>query len=266
MKKLLLGAVACVALLNCAVTSRAAIVDVSVQFDNLSPNNGISYAPIHIGFGNGIFDGFNSGSAAPAPIVTLAELGSGADWLPAFVAAEPNAVTGSLGGGPILPGASVSQTFRVDTDVTPFFTFAGMVLPSNDLFIGNDNPQAFRVFDNAGGLAINQIDQTGAQIWDAGSEQAIANNAAFIAGANAGNRVAENGVVSFELTELQTYNGLQTGAGYTFDSGLISGATPIGRFSFSVTAVPEPTSAALLGVALVGFGFRRRRAKIHRRR
>ncbi|MEM8736175.1 MAG: spondin domain-containing protein, partial [Planctomycetota bacterium] len=148
--------------------------------------------------------------------------------------------------------------FRIDTDVNQFFTFAGMVIPSNDLFIGNDNPQAFQLFDGAGNLLVNQINQSAAQIWDANSEQAIAANAAFIAGSNAGDRVAENGVVEFDFSELQTYDGLDTPF-YEFDADLITASTAIGRFSFSSTAVPEPGSLSLLGLAGLGIMVRRRR-------
>lgn len=139
-----------------------------------------------------------------------------------------------------------------------------MVIPSNDLFIGNDNPAAFQILDNAGNLLISQINQTASQIWDANSEVADPANAAFVAGGVNGNRTPENGVVAFDFSELNAFNGLTTGAGYTFNNSL-AGSTNIGRISFSVTAVPEPSSVALVG--LVGIGavvvrrFRKKPAK-----
>lgn len=71
----------------------------------------------------------------------------------------------------------------VDTNVNRFFTFASMTIPSNDLFIGNDNPAAFQILDNDGNLLISQINQTASQIWDANSEVADPANAAFVVGA-----------------------------------------------------------------------------------
>ncbi|MFN3192920.1 MAG: spondin domain-containing protein [Aureliella sp.] len=252
------GLVVCLATLLCVGNASGAIVDVTVTFQNLAPTNSISYAPIHVGFGNGTFDAFTVGNPATGGIVPLAETGSGAQWMADFTAAEANAVTGSLGAPPILPGASVSNTFRIDTDVNQFFTFAGMVLPSNDLFIGNDNPQAFQLLDGAGNLLVNQINQSAAQIWDANSEQAIPANAAFIVGSNAGDRVPEGGNVAFDFSELQAYDGLNTPA-YEFDADLITATTAIGRFSFSATAVPEPGSLSLLGLVGLGIMVRRRR-------
>ena len=136
-----------------------------------------------------------------------------------------------------------------------------MVVPSNDLFIGNDNPMEFEILDAAGNLLINQINQTAGDIWDANSEQAIAANGAFIVGGTNANRVPENGVVAFDFSELAVFNGLTTGAGYVFTNAALTGATPIGLISFSVTAVPEPSSMALVGLIGVGAAVRRFKKK-----
>jgi hypothetical protein len=247
--------------------AQAAIVNVTVTFENLAPTNSVSFAPLRVGFNNGTFDSFNIGTTATAPIISIAEGGSGSDWFPAFAAADPTAVLGSVGGA-IVPtgnagggfGSSASRTFVVDTAVNRFFTFASMVVPSNDLFIGNDNPAAFQILDNAGNLLISQINQTASQIWDANSEVADPANAAFVVGGVNGNRTPENGVVAFDFSELNVFNGLTTGAGYTFNNSLV-GSTNIGRISFSVTAVPEPSSMALVGLVAIGVVVRRFRKK-----
>lgn len=233
-----------------------------VTFTNLSPTNSITYAPVRVGFGNGTFDSFDINNVAGPAITSIAEGGSGTEWFRQFGITEPNATLGSIAnGGPILPGASATATFRVDTATNQFFTFASMVVPSNDLFIGNDNPQGFRLLDDAGNLLISEINQTSNQIWDNGSEVADPANAAFLVGGNNDDRTPENGVVTFDFSELTAYDGLQTAAGYIFDSSLITPGLDIGRFSFSVTAVPEPSSAALVGLGSLGLVlFRRRRA------
>jgi hypothetical protein len=255
-----------------ASPASAAVVDITVTIENLAAENGVSFAPLRVGFHNGTYDAFNNGEAAGAAIVSVAEGGSGSDWFPAFQAADPTAVLGTVAnGGPAVPSAnagvgnsfssSASTTFfSIDTSVNPFFTFANMVIPSNDLFLGNDNPQAFQ-FDANGNLA--DILLTGASIWDAGSETAIAANGAFVAGGTNGNRVAQNGTVSFDADELTTFNGLTTGAGYTFDSTTVTGdlSANIYRISFSsVASVPEPSSVALIGL-LAGSAVLRRRRK-----
>lgn len=254
------GLWACLAAFICSSSAYGAIVDVTVTFQNLAPTNSVSFAPIHVGFGNGTFDSFNINTPATGGIVPLAETGSGAQWMTEFSAAEPNAVTGSVGAPPILPGATVSNTFRVDTSVNQFFTFAGMVIPSNDLFIGNDNPQAFRLLDANGNLLVNQINQTFGSIWDANTEIANPLTAAFVAGGNAADPGArEGGNVEFDFSELFAFNGQQTPA-YTFNlpTNTQAGAD-LASLSFAVTAVPEPSSLGLLGAAGIGLVVRRRR-------
>lgn len=136
------------ALALCA-TAGAAQLNVTVKVENLAPTNSISFAPLHLGFNNGSFDAFNNGETATSPIVSVAEGGSGSAWQPAFAAADPSATRGTIG-GLLQPGERRSSSFLVDTMLNPFFTFAAMVVPSNDFFIGNDSPTRFRLFEAAG--------------------------------------------------------------------------------------------------------------------
>ena len=252
--------VATVALLVAAEAASAAFVNVTVTIQNVSPVNSTSFAPLRLGFHNGTFDAFNAGSmqSALAPITTIAEGGSGSTWFPAFRAAEPNAVLGSVGGA-LLPGQTASNTFLVDPAVNPFFTFATMVIPSNDLFLGNDAP--IRLFDANGNLLIGQIDQFGRSVWDNGSELPIPANAAFLIGSNNDARVDQNGVVSFSFSELNNYHGLTTAAGHTFNNSLTAN-TPVYRITFTAQAVPEPASVVLMALGALGAAatqrFRRR--------
>ncbi|MDU0354048.1 spondin domain-containing protein [Paraglaciecola aquimarina] len=169
--------------------TQAALMDVTVTIENLAPTNSVSFAPLRLGFHNGTFDAFDAGSAASDAIISIAEGGSGTKWFADFEAAEPNAVLGSVvNGGPSIPSANAgvgngfsataSNTFRVDTSDNAFFSFANMVVPSNDLFLGNDNP--LRLFDNLGSLLFSEIRLTASDIWDANSEVADASAGAFI--------------------------------------------------------------------------------------
>jgi len=137
--------VAAAALALCT-TAGAAPLNVTVKVENLAPTNSISFAPLHFGFNNGSFDAFDNGAVATAPIISVAEGGSGSAWQPAFAAADPTATRGTIG-GLLQPGESRSSSFLVDPLLNPFFTFAAMVVPSNDFFIGNDSPTRLRFAD-----------------------------------------------------------------------------------------------------------------------
>jgi len=242
-------------LLGLCASAQAAVLDVTVTVQNLAPANSISFAPLHLGFNNGTFDAFNNGQVATAPIVSVAEGGAGGAWQTAFAAADPGAVRGTLG-GLLQPGGSSSQTFRVDTAVNAFFTFAAMAVPSNDLFIGNDSPTEYALFNAQGQLMVPFITLTADEIWDAGSETFDPLAAAFV-GTN-GLRTPQNGVVGLDFSQFSGFDGLSTGAGYTFSSGL-SADSEVYRIGFSATPVPEPGSFALAALALLGVGGAARR-------
>jgi len=259
-----------------ATVAPAEIVQLRVTVENLAPANSISFAPFRFGLSNGTFDAFDEGSPAfllgqptiaDAPIVSVAEGGMATTWFPAFAAAELNANLGSVLGptGPILPGVSRSDVFTVDT-ANRFFTYASMVVPSNDHFIGNDDPQEEELFDAAGNLLITSFTEKASSIWDAGSETQDPANAAFLVDGVNAQRVDENLSVRFDLAGLSAFNGLTTAAGYTFDSSLLSLDSDIIRVSFSLVetppAVPLPAAVpmAMATAGMIGLGSAARRA------
>jgi hypothetical protein len=241
-----------------AAGAQAAQVQLNVTVENLAPVNSVRFAPLRVGFHAGIFDAFDIGSAAGASIVSIAEGGSGSAWFPAFGAADPGAVLGTAADA-LLPGQTHSSTFTVDTAANAYFTFASMVVPSNDFFIGNDDPNQYRLFDAAGNLQVGSIIQRSRDLWDAGSEIHDPAAAAFV-GMN-DLRADQNSVVAFNFAEFAAFDGLLTAAGYTFDSQLAAD-TEIYRISFAVAPVPEPQTYVLMaaGLALVGWAAKRRAA------
>lgn len=252
-----LKALSAVALLGAASLAHAELKNVIVTVQNLAPANGIAFAPLHVGFGNGSFDAFNIGAAPGAAIISVAEGGAGGAWQAQFAATDPGAVRGTVG-GLLLAGASASLSFLVDTTTQGLFSYASMVVPSNDFFIGNDSARS--LFDASGNLTTGSITLKARHIWDAGSEVFDPAAAAFV-GDN-GLRTDQNSVVAFNFGELAGFNGLTTGAGYTFHSGLTAD-TDVYRISFSAQPVPEPATMAMLlaGLATVGRVARRRSAR-----
>lgn len=228
------------------LASEAALVNLTIKVENLAAPNSIAFAPLRVGLHSGVFDAFNLGEQAGDAIVSVAEGGSGAAWFPAFAAADPTAVLGTVlpsPAGPLLPGASGSASFMVDTSQNPFFTFAAMVIPSNDFFVGNDSPTEYRLFDALGNLQLTSITQLARDVWDAGSEVFDPAAAAFVG--NNGLRADQHSVVAFNFAELAAFDGLTTGAGYTFASGL-GADSAIYRISFEASPVPVPAALPLM--------------------
>ncbi|MBC8086147.1 MAG: spondin domain-containing protein [Phycisphaerae bacterium] len=252
--------VASSASLLCVSTTHAQQRMVTITVNNLAPTNSVSFAPLHFGFHNGSFDAFNNGVTPGAGIISVAEGGAGGQWQTDFATADPTATRGTIGMA-LTPGQSRSMSVLVNTGLNPFFTFASMVVPSNDFFIGNDNSQAFRLFDASGGLLINSIGQSARQIWDAGSEQFSVAGAAFLVNGVNAVRTPQNGVVSFNFSELSGFNGEPTAAGYNFDSQLTADQA-IYRIDFhSSTVVPEPATVVLLSAGLLALGVAARRKR-----
>ena len=125
---LLVGAIA-------ASASTAEAVSIRVDVETTGP---VGLAPAFVAFHDGSYDIFNVGDVASADLELLAELGDPS----ALVGAAPAGVTagGFAPGGPFAPnGGSGSAVFSVTTEQSSF-SFASMVLPSNDYFVGTDNP------------------------------------------------------------------------------------------------------------------------------
>ena len=172
---------------------------------------------------------------------------------------------------PYVPGASVTSTLNVADPATDrYLSYAAMVVPSNDFFIGNASPTAFQLFDASGNfLGPRTIQIFGANVWDAGTEvNNIGFGAAFIVGDNITDHVDENGTIMMVFggaTDFSGYlnsiDGKATPAGYDI-SHLISSGDLIA--TIRISSVPEPSTAILFGLGfsgvLVAAGYRKLRA------
>ena len=256
-------------------------------------NTGLFITPLYTSFHDGTYDAFNVGDAASDGLAEIAETGS-----PAAIAAERQlAAPGSkglflpdgTGPGPIFPTAagigagSASGTIDVDGAANQYFSFLAMILPSNDHFIGADDPLSYQLFDDFGAfLGPIDINVTGLNVYDAGSEanDATANGGgAFVAGADINAGGTGEGSVQQGI-DLNAFAGIGLAPPPALDNviGILGEGGFAGTIDFTsdprafdfltisireVAPVPLPASAPLLAGALglMGWGARRRKAR-----
>ncbi len=160
------------------VALQAATVNVTVQIENLAPAGGTYLTPVWVGFHDGNFDFVEIGAAASPGLERLAEDGETLFLGDEFLDAELNAgvVNGTIFGSgdipPIAPGESTELTFSLDDEAfqSRYFSYASMVIPSNDAFIGNEDPLAHPVFDAEGNFVGGSFVVAGGAVLDAGTE------------------------------------------------------------------------------------------------
>lgn len=179
---------------------------ITVTVENLQGEGGTFLTPLWFGFHDGAdFDLFNAGEAASLGLERLAEDGSVEG-----IAAEFNQQVGAngvdatiIGGsgapGPIDPGEVSSFTLNVDPNAVGagFFTWATMVIPSNDAFLSvPDNALSDPIFDEYGDfIGPLVIERSGSDVLDAGTEVNNEEDAAFLNQTARDTGVDENGVV-----------------------------------------------------------------------
>lgn len=246
------------------VAGSARAVDVRVTVTNLLGPTSSAFSPVIASAHDGTVDQFDAGSAASAGVENVAELGAtGATLVSEILAQQATAVAMPVenpggGFGPLLPGASQSVVLSsLDTTANRYFSYLAMFVPSNDTFIGNDNPMAIELFDAAGNFVASDFTLTADRLWDAGSEVNGLVGSAFIQGQDATAGADEGGVVTlFDFANgLDIYQGLTTGPGYAY-SASFAADTPLIAFSFEV--VPEPSSAVMAALVAIGGCLRRR--------
>ncbi|WP_417730810.1 spondin domain-containing protein [Rosistilla oblonga] len=217
-----------------------------VEIENLAAIGGLTETPFWVSLHDRSFDIANPGESAAGfgGLELIAEEGDPSQLVSRFAdaAAGNDAVMlapGGFAGAPVLePGESVIENLIVDdTQSSRFFSFASMVIPSNDAFVANLETQAYELFDAAGSfLGPRTIVIYGDQVWDAGTEVNDASaGAAFstLGGAS----VDQNGVVTHH-TGLDDFigTGLPTGTDLTT---AFSPQTPLARITLSLASDPS---------------------------
>jgi len=242
-------------------SARADLIEFTIT--NKAPTGGVFLTPTFFGVHNGGFTLFTPGQSSSAGLERIAEDGG-----PATLLLQSLRAVGGSGlvttTGVIAPGQSASVRLEVNPAVDRFFSFATMVIPSNDAFIGN--PVLIPLFDASGNLigrsGSSALRISGAQVWDSGTEvnDELSNTTAFLDQSVPDTGTAENGVVRLHAGFL----GSQRLGGPL--GGILSTPNFVGAdfttadyqvAEISVAPVPAPPAVILLGIAALGIGLRR---------
>jgi hypothetical protein len=256
MRKLILGGV----LFALCVPAFAATLRVKIT--NLAPANGTFLTPFWVGFHDGTFDLYNLGEPSSPELERIAEDGDTGPLTMTFGMNPAGSAQGTLGSGPIAPGQMVSMLFTLDSMSmnSRYFSYASMIIPSNDFFIANANPLAFPVFSEKGkAMSVNAV-VMGSMVRDAGTEvnDELPMNTAFF-----GQMMPDTGVDEMGVITVPT--GFIPG-GPILSTAMFANAdfTAMGYqvARIEVEAVPEPSSMALMSFGIAGLAWyvRRRRA------
>ncbi len=241
------------------VASACQAGQVRVTVENMAPDNGLRLTPVWIGFHDGSFNTFDSGSAASSTLERLAEDGDPSGIVGSFAGANQGVVFGPVtnaGEPPIYhPGESASMTFSLDPSSDLYLSYLSMAIPSNDAFIGNDAPLAYPI-SNGGSFQDFTIDVLGSNLWDAGTEvnDEIAANTPLLGQTIANTGVTENGGL------VGLHGGFLPGGPILTqfpNADFTADGYPVARIH--VQAVPAPGSLSLVAL---GLGFLRRKKRL----
>lgn len=239
------GAVAALVMLSGTADARADQFQITIE--NLSPN---VLTPVPFIAHDSSFDLFDAGAAVSPEIELLAEDGV-PDGVVRLATAGLGTSVSSFGvafgpGGPLGPGESAVVTIKADA-AHPWLSFASMLAFSNDAFIG------FAAGDGAldlfpGGRPFRgSFTLKPSAVWDSGTEvnDELAKHVPAL-GSMLGAGIAENGTLS------RPHPGIRGAGQIPLSRNWVN--APVAR----ITIVPEPASAALLGLAGALFLARRR--------
>lgn len=241
--------------------------DIQVTVTNAGTSD-FTLTPLWFAFQNGGFDLFDVGVAPTPGLELLAEDGGVGDLSNEFDASgQPGSLDGAVFAPGGFAGAPVIEPNETGTAyITPinlanyqYFSFASMVIPSNDTFIGNEAPMQYQVFTPAGEIndpsGVFTIQIFGSDLWDAGTEMNDANGAPF--STNGGTATDTNNGVG-AAGDLMEFLNTGTPSGLTITDFI--GANELVA-TITISQIPEPSSILMLisGVLLGCAGWNRRR-------
>ena len=199
---------------------------------NAGPVNGLYLTPLWYGLHDDAFDLFEIGEQASPGLEQIAEDGLFSDIATEFAAAAPEGQAGVIGEqlGVVAPFFFAEATVDVDPETQGQLSFAAMVLPSNDAFVGT--PDAIDLFDEQGRfLGEQNIELTGDDVYDAGTEFNTELDAAFLNQTAPDTGIPGNGIIA-------PHPGFNGSAGNPISEGqnILGGTNALGGFIDPVAA------------------------------
>ena len=180
-------------------TSTTAIAaNIRVTVESLTPDNGTFLTPVWTGFHDGSFDIYDRGETASLGLERIAEDGDFSTLSAEFLASGAGTVDGAVFGSPVIaPGTTATANFQLNPASSQYFSYASMVIPSNDAFIANGNPLAHQIFDDDGNFIGADFIVAGSEVLDAGTEinDEGETTTAFFGQSTANTGLTENGTV-----------------------------------------------------------------------
>ncbi len=268
MKRIIATLAVVVSLLSTGGVVRGELLRVTIE--NLQPVDGFYFSPVWLGFHDGGFDLYDTGSAASMEVESVAEVGNAGPLSTLFQSATNGdgsarfdvTMTSPGGFGPLPvfdPGEAPTIMIDVpDPATNRYLSYASMVVPSNDAFFGNDDPMQQMVFHADGSFAGPLvIEIRGGQVYDAGTEVNDGMGAAF--STLGGTDSDEGGTVAVH-PGLGLFVGTMTADGTTIGSA-IDASELVARIT--IAQVPEPATGALFVLGLLGIGLLTTRRRTH---
>lgn len=292
----------CAAALIAAVgfTHNTQALDVEVEITNNAPTGGVVLTPVWVGFHDGSFDSYNGGLSSQVGLERLAEDGNNsvisADFLGGYTYVDSGTsarvltgqtsgrVDGTIGSTdgsppPVQPGETVTRQFTIDADGSNrYFSYASMILPSNDFFVANGNPFAHdlsSLYDGEGEITF--VIGLPGTVNDAGTEQEDFDFAAPPLGGLQGlfpqvGFDGDDGQIAPNQSSADDTLAIQNVSGDPFADFLNADGLDLSQLNFNdaslytngiatvtIRVVPEPTSLALIGLGGL-IALRRRRS------
>jgi len=218
-------------LFRITVAMSGEMVPVKVTIMSLAPSDpqGLYFTPVWNGFHDGSFDYFDSGSTAIAGLETIAEVGDPSGLAEYFMGQYPAGISmvqnnpGGPGPGVFAPGGYGSYMVALDPAHHRYMSFATMVIPSNDTFMGNDDAMAVELFDENGAfLGPQYLMISGDQVYDAGTEvNDPADGPAFAMGQDGAAGTTEGSAIMTQPVDgLDNFIGVTTPPGTTIGEAL----------------------------------------------